>query len=249
MNVLRLLGRRYALQYERRPLAVAVGTGLGIKTSADAFAQLGVEGRESLDPRRTAAMAVFSASVGGVGNYLFVRQASKVLAACGGGLRGAVAAAAADVCCFCPLVYLPTYTAAMGLAAGSTTEEIGAQLRRGYADSWLSSLAIMGPAQVANFLWVPYPLRLPFMLSAAFAYNASVSVINLRVMTVEEGTTLSLDAPGLPRPATRGDAVALRDDATATATAPATAPRRTAIAPPRPPFFFTPVANAEARTP
>ena len=79
------LAMAYADAYPRRPLPLAVATGLTVKTGADAFAQLAVEGRPRLDARRTLAMAAFSATVGGGCNYVFVREASRLLAALGGG--------------------------------------------------------------------------------------------------------------------------------------------------------------------
>ncbi|KAH8091583.1 pseudouridine 5'-phosphatase [Aureococcus anophagefferens] len=66
------LAMAYADAYARRPLPLAVATGLTVKTGADAFAQLAVEGRPRLDARRTLAMAAFSATVGGGCNYVFV---------------------------------------------------------------------------------------------------------------------------------------------------------------------------------
>ena len=39
------------------------------------------------------------------------------------------------------------------------------------------------PAQAVNFSVVPYGLRLPFMLGAAFVYNAALSSINLRALS------------------------------------------------------------------
>mmetsp|Transcript_437 Transcript_437/g.1254 ORF Transcript_437/g.1254 Transcript_437/m.1254 type:complete len:206 (-) Transcript_437:49-666(-) len=185
------LASRYARAYERSPAAVAVATGCVVKTASDIFAQTVVEAREALDARRTAAIAVFAATVGGYGNYVFLREASKLLTVVKGPLAP-VAAAASDVFFYGPLFYLPTYTCAMGAAAGASLEDVGAQLKASYGRSALTCVAILGPAQVVNFAVVPYGLRLPFMLSAAFVYNAALGSINLRT----QDRVASESAPG-----------------------------------------------------
>ena len=58
--------RRYASLYERRPIPLAVGTAVVVKTAADVCAQSLVE-RRPVDQRRTVAVALFAASVGGYG--------------------------------------------------------------------------------------------------------------------------------------------------------------------------------------
>ena len=75
--------RRDAAAYEAKPIQTAVTSGVVIKTGADVFGQLFLE-RRPLATRRTLAMAVFSASIGGDGNYVFIREASKLASAAGG---------------------------------------------------------------------------------------------------------------------------------------------------------------------
>jgi len=103
-------------------------------------------------------------------------------------------AAASDVLCYCPLVYLPTYTWWMGVTSGASLDEIGDQLKASYGPATLSCVAVLGPAQVINFAYVPYGLRLPFMLSAAFVYNAALGSINLRVQN-RAGAPAPAEAP------------------------------------------------------
>mmetsp|Transcript_23942 Transcript_23942/g.71826 ORF Transcript_23942/g.71826 Transcript_23942/m.71826 type:complete len:228 (+) Transcript_23942:268-951(+) len=184
---------RYAAAYERSPTGVAVSTGLIVKTASDAFAQTVVEGRPEIDMRRTAAISVFAASVGGYGNYLFLREASKLLTRFKGP-KAPLMAAAADVLCFCPLIYLPSYTLLMGASAGASLKDIERQLWASYGPASLSCVAVLGPAQVINFAYVPYGLRLPFMLSAAFVYNAALGSINLRVQN-RAGAPAPAEAP------------------------------------------------------
>ena len=46
----------------------------------------------------------------------------------------------------------------------------------GYGSSRAAGMCVMGPCQVANFLFVPYPLlRLPVMLPSAYVYNTALS--------------------------------------------------------------------------
>ena len=181
VNFSACLARRYAAAYEAKPIQTAVTSGVVIKTGADVFGQLFLEKRP-LDTRRTLAMAVFSASIGGYGNYVFIREASK-LASAAGGARGALAAAGADVPGYGPLVYLPAYTLAMGAAANKSLSDAAMTLRRQWREATACSVAILGPAQAVNFSVVPYGLRLPFMLGAAFVYNAALSSINLRALS------------------------------------------------------------------
>ena len=105
------------------------------------------------------------------------------MASAAGGARGALAAAGADVLAYGPLVYLPAYTLAMGAAANKSLSDAAMTLRRQWREATACSVAILGPAQAVNFSVVPYGLRLPFMLGAAFVYNAALSSINLRALS------------------------------------------------------------------
>ena len=96
---------------------------------------------------------------------------------------GVVIKTGADVLAYGPLVYLPAYTLAMGAAANKSLSDAAMTLRRQWREATACSVAILGPAQAVNFSVVPYGLRLPFMLGAAFVYNAALSSINLRALS------------------------------------------------------------------
>ena len=172
---------RYGESYMRAPFTTAFFSSLVIKGGGDVTAQMAIERRETWDRRRTAIMAVFACFVGGWGNAIFLRTVSSTFRPESmGRLRAALASAACDVFGFCPFFYVPSYHLWMATFQDGNPAKALDTLRTGYGSSLAAGMCVMGPCQVANFLFVPYPLRLPVMLSSAYVYNTALSVINMR---------------------------------------------------------------------
>ena len=158
----------------------------GLKTTAaDAFAQLVVEKKEKIDWQRNAIFTAFgSVYLGGFQYWLYNVQFAKwtpTITKYAGKEGLAPVLTLLDQFAHTPLLYFPCF---YGLKAAMErrpmfvgNDSALSRYSREYWDCCTACWKIWIPAQMINFTFTPYHLRIPFVAATSFVWTVSLSLM------------------------------------------------------------------------
>lgn len=180
------LGRNLLLFAERWPQTFAMGISAPCVVAGDVLAQqmeLKFDGKDlgQVDTRRVGSVFCWAVGYLGFAQYnIYLRLVDPVFTIQRFGTR--LSPLLKSVACnaiVTPFINVPLYylwsTTRLPPAEWDLSESIGA-LKREWAMSSASGIALWGPAQYFNFAYVSVPMRIPFMSSVAFVWSLIISL-------------------------------------------------------------------------
>ncbi|KAG7192664.1 Protein required for ethanol metabolism [Scheffersomyces spartinae] len=163
----------YGRLIKKHPVAINCLTAMGLFSSGDAIAQLGIEHKSEWDMSRTAKAATYGIIWAPIGDRWY-----KILGRIGGGKSGIVPTlkkVAIDQLVFAPTVGIPLYFTAMGVLNGKLVSEIQLQLKTKWRDTLYSNWMIWPWTQMANFYIVPVHYQLGASSVVGLGWNSYLS--------------------------------------------------------------------------
>jgi hypothetical protein len=169
--------RRYAHVYDLHPYSAAFATCLIKGAIADAMAQLQVEQKQTLDRRRTALFALWSAAYcGSAQHFIFNRLFGRIFGE-GTGTMTALRKACADAFVATPLLGIPIYYLCKPLIFTGEWRPLAGleEYASIFRSFYLKPAMVWVPAHVITFSIIPRPLRIGWTATISLGWLSFVS--------------------------------------------------------------------------
>ena len=164
---------------ERHPVATAVTVTATKAGVADLMVQFVVEGRETVDTRRTLLFTSFGGSYQGLWQYFMYNKLYEGIWP-GRGWKNTIAKIAASNIISDPVFFFPTFYTFREIcntgevSTRSFTDGV-TKYSHNYWNDWLNSWAIWIPGYTVTYAVVPPHLRMPWIASVSFGYVCLLS--------------------------------------------------------------------------
>ncbi|KAK8853293.1 hypothetical protein IAR55_003997 [Kwoniella newhampshirensis] len=174
----------YTSSLQRNPLRTKMVQSGVLFISADAVAQMGIEGRrfggwvngeegeDVWDPMRTARLSLYGTAVFAplahfwLGGLERIRHASKIAT-----LANKLVL---DIFIWSPFVTF-MFPTTLGLLEGRSVDEVQKKVALGWFPTWQKAVCVFGPTQVLNFTFIPPQHRLATVQSVGLCWNIFLS--------------------------------------------------------------------------
>ena len=178
--------QRYASISLRRPWITAIATGTLIVSAADMTAQR-LEGRQEIDSKRLAALAIYGGGYCGAAHKLLYTGMEKFIPHTWKKTTRVVSQVMFSQFFHTPFIQLPIYYSWTGFARGYSLNDIKTNIHDTYKTTLVRNYQFWLPASAVLYGAVPLHFRVIAMNGASYFWNTGLSV--LTQYNVEKSTT------------------------------------------------------------
>ena len=166
----------YTAILRRRPWSTAIATGTIIVSAADITAQR-LEGRQKIDKKRLAALALYGGIYSGAAHKFLYASMEKIIPETWNRATRVVSQVMLSQFIHTPFIQLPIYYSWTGLARGYSMNEIEENIHDTFKMTLIRNYQFWLPASAVLYGVVPLHLRVIAMNGASYFWNTGLSVM------------------------------------------------------------------------